>query len=594
MDRRRVIVALSGIGLTVGMLVPWASASAAVAIGPVGTAAGFEDNDANLAPDTAINFDWNSFAPVTWTGTAPYQTATKTTGGWTFLGLTDAQATNSDTGFAGGTKQDLNCPTVIGSKAPNKDDLQSAYIASSIGSSGPTAGHVFLTLAWERIPQNTTSPSAHVAFEFNQGTAGPCPGTGGLVKRVAGDMLIVYDFTGGSTSTPTIQLSRWITSGSCQVGSNSPPCWGTQVTLPAGTAEGAVNTGLSPYPGNVTDTIGPSGSTVLGPSRFGEAGIDLTAAGVFSPNVCTAFGKAWAVSRTSGNSSTAAMEDLVGPGNLNLSNCGQVTIIKHTDPAGIDQDFSFTSNLAGAEITCTPAGSDPTAFTLNDAGANTEDCLKVPAGSYTVTEGAEPTGFALESLTCTAGGSQDAGNPFQANITVTGNSHVTCTYVNKQQLGAIEVVKESSKSGGAPLAGATFDVKDSGGHTVATLTTGSDGTACTDGLAFGDYTVTETAAPNGYQIDNGNPVPVTIDTNGDCSSGAVVKTFTDTPLTDLLIAAASEAQGGTQSQITCVDSGNNNIGNSPQPSSSGFADPVSVTANGLLPGTYTCTVIIDP
>ncbi len=593
MDRRRVIVALSGMGLVAGLLVPWASASAAVTIGPVGTAAGFEDNDGNLAADTGINFDWNSFAPVAWTGTAPYQTATKTTGGWTFLGLTDAAATSSDTGFAGGTKQDLNCPTVIGSRAPNKDDLQSAYIASSVGTSGATAGHIFLTLAWERIPQNTTSPSAHVAFEFNQGTNGACPGSGGLVKRVAGDMLIVYDFTGGNTSTPTLQLSRWVTSGACQVGSDSPPCWGTQVTLPAGTAEGAVNTGLSPYPGNVTDAIGPSGSTVLGPSRFGEAGIDLTAAGVFSPNVCTAFGKAWAVSRTSGNSSTAAMEDLVGPGNLNLSNCGQVTIIKHTDPAGIDQNFSFTSNLAGANMTCTPAGSDPTSFTLNDAAANTEDCSNVPTGSYTVTEGAEPNGFALESLTCTAGGSQDGTNPFQANITVTGNSHVTCTYVNKQQLGAIEVVKESSKASATPLAGATFAVKDSGGNTVATLTSGSDGTACTSGLAFGNYTVTETAAPNGYQIDDGSAVPVTIDTNGDCSSGAVVQTFTDTPLTDLLISAASEAVGGTQSKITCVDSSSSNIGNSPQPAS-GFADPVSVTANGLPPGTYTCTVVVDP
>jgi uncharacterized protein YaiE (UPF0345 family) len=43
-------------------------------------------------------------------------------------------------------------------------------------------------------------------------------------------------------------------------------------------------------------------------------------------------------------------------------------------------------------------------FTLNDATANTEDCTNVVAGSYTVTEGAEPANFTFESLTCTDNG----------------------------------------------------------------------------------------------------------------------------------------------------------------------------------------------
>jgi uncharacterized surface anchored protein len=34
------------------------------------------------------------------------------------------------------------------------------------------------------------------------------------------------------------------------------------------------------------------------------------------------------------------------------------------------------------------------------------------------------------------------------------------------------------------------------------VTTGSDGTACVDNLAFGSYTITETAAPSGDAIDN--------------------------------------------------------------------------------------------
>src|SRR5262249_9127786 len=74
----------------------------------VGTAAGFEDADANLVPDALT--DWNSFSPTTWTGTAPYQQSTKTSGGWTFYGVSDDTATTSDTGFAGGTKEDNACP----------------------------------------------------------------------------------------------------------------------------------------------------------------------------------------------------------------------------------------------------------------------------------------------------------------------------------------------------------------------------------------------------------------------------------------------------------------------------------------------------
>ena len=61
--------------------------------GPVSNAAGFEGDDGNLAPAAPINFDWNSFAPTTWTGTAPDRTATKTVAGWAFTGLEDAAAT---------------------------------------------------------------------------------------------------------------------------------------------------------------------------------------------------------------------------------------------------------------------------------------------------------------------------------------------------------------------------------------------------------------------------------------------------------------------------------------------------------------------
>jgi len=67
---------------------------------------------------------------------------------------------------------------------------------------------------------------------------------------------------------------------------------------------------------------------------------------------------------------------------------------------------------------------------------------------------------------------------------------------------------------------------------------------------------------------------------------------TDTPLTDITATATSEAPGGTQSTITCVgpSPATTNVGNPPQ----GPAGSPAVSAKGLKPGTYTCTIVVDP
>jgi hypothetical protein len=149
---------------------------------------------------------------------------------------------SSNTSFAGGTKQDTNCPSVGTGKPPNKDDLKRIYLSSK---TLPSNGHTFLDLAWVRIPQNTTSSSAHVGFEFNQGSTACPAGSDGLVQRTAGDILIVYDFEGGS-SPVVLTLRKWVTAANatCEVGSSKPPCWGVAQNLTTGGfAEGAVNAG---------------------------------------------------------------------------------------------------------------------------------------------------------------------------------------------------------------------------------------------------------------------------------------------------------------------------------------------------------------
>ena len=238
-------------------------------------------------------------------------------------------------------------------------------------------------------------------------------------------------------------------------------------------------------------------------------------------------------------------------------------------------------------------GVDPTA-PITDGTANTEHCASVPAGSYTVTEGAEPANFVLESLTCTADGtstgSQDATNPFQANITVNPGDTVTCTYTNQEQLGAIKISKTSSKTGNS-LAGATFSITGPNSYS-ASVTTGSDGTVCVDGLSFGSYTVTETSAPTGFVIDDSSGHVVNVDNSANCSDSPFVgetTSFTDTPTADIQVNFRDGGSGETSGTIAC----DNTTGTTSTTPATGWDSTNTVT--GIhAPTTVTCTIVIDP
>jgi Prealbumin-like fold domain len=556
-------------------------ALAALTVALAGTAAavssesGFEDDDGNLAPAAPINFDWNSFAPTTWTGTAPNRTSEKLFGGWSFDGIEDAQVTTSDSAFSGGTKQDDQCPTVIGAKAPNKDDLKRVYFSSKT-----VAGHVYLNLAWVRIPQNTTSPSAHVAFEFNQSET-LCGGSSdGLVQRSTangGDVLIVYDFEGGATDTPAIRLSRWIAAGACEVANHAPPCWSVAQTLGAGVAEARVNTSVV---GSVQDTIGPAGTQTLGLNEFGEAGIDLTDAGVFPAGQCRSFGNAFAVSRTSGEASTAQMKDLVGPGNVDIRNCGQVIIRKLTVPSPDPTDTTFNYTTTG--------GLNPASFSLKNGGVQDYGAT-VQAGSYSATE-ADPSAanFRLSDIDCSASdlshGSTVTENEgtLTASFNLAAEDTIDCTFVNTLKQGAIKVTKTRKHAaegpGDHPHSGVDFTVDG------VTKTTDANGEACFDNLAFGDYTVHE-VTPAGYHGEADKTV--TVDNEASCSDVPYVGesvSFHNTPLTDITVSVNSQVDGGTASTIDCgagvVSTGPNGDG--------------STSRTDLEPGTYVCTIVIDP
>lgn len=95
----------------------------------------------------------------------------------------------------------------------------------------------------------------------------------------------------------------------------------------------------------------------------------------------------------------------------------------------------------------------------------------------------------------------------------------------------IVVKKVDSSNPTKGLSGATFSLAMVGSddpNFPKTGVTGQDGTYTFKDLDAGTYQVTETKAPEGYQIDNPGPYTVTLPTNG---QKTVTVTATDTPIT---------------------------------------------------------------
>ena len=98
------------------------------------------------------------------------------------------------------------------------------------------------------------------------------------------------------------------------------------------------------------------------------------------------------------------------------------------------------------------------------------------------------------------------------------------TVTNEQYKLVVKKVDATNPTKG--LAGARFHVESTNGSFSKDIVTGADGTYTFSPLDAGTYAVTETAAPNGYEIDNAGPEYVVLPNNG---SSTVTITFTDTP-----------------------------------------------------------------
>ena len=119
-----------------------------------------------------------------------------------------------------------------------------------------------------------------------------------------------------------------------------------------------------------------------------------------------------------------------------------------------------------------------------------------------------------------------------------GISHVDFCLIPLPK-GSILIYKDDQTA--APIGGATFSVKNDADEEVGVIVTNDLGFGCLGDLPFGDYTVTETLAPDGWLPDP-DTENVTVDSESTCDErleGAIIAdadaTFTNTLLGSLLV-----------------------------------------------------------
>jgi uncharacterized surface anchored protein len=173
------------------------------------------------------------------------------------------------------------------------------------------------------------------------------------------------------------------------------------------------------------------------------------------------------------------------------------------------------------------------------------------------------------------------------HVTVTANEQASVSFVDPRHRGAILVTKTRKHAadgpGDHPQAGVDFTVNG------VTKTTDANGKACFDGLLFGSYTVHETT-PSGYQGEGDKTVAV--DNKAACADDPYVGetvSFSNTPLSNITVSFESQVPGGTASRISCTG-----LTADPADATPNVFDDVSETFKDLEPGTYSCTVVVDP
>jgi Prealbumin-like fold domain len=238
--------------------------------------------------------------------------------------------------------------------------------------------------------------------------------------------------------------------------------------------------------------------------------------------------------------------------------------------------------LAGAEFTLYE-DNDPTGGTRgNEDIATNKTCTTGTDGACTIT-GVLPGGYWVVETVTPANHDTAA----DQHVTVTANEQVSVTFVDPRHRGAILVTKTRKHAtagpGDHPHEGVNFTING------VTKATDANGKACFDGLLFDDYTVHEDT-PAGYKGEADKTV--TVDNKASCTDNPYVGetvSFHNTPLSNITVSFESQVPGGTAATIQCTG-----LTATPADETPNAFDDISEAFKDLEPGTYTCTVVVDP
>jgi hypothetical protein len=528
---------------------------------------------ANLVLNSSACIDWLTTATGVGTGVA----ADRTSG---VVYKRDFDSGSGDDSFSGGTSEGDNPWNPVikdGSIPPNKSDLKTFGLYKETESTNH-----WLVLFWSRV--NSPSGTTDMDFELNQKTCkadhtdctfnsrSDADKAYEVPVRTVGDKLITYDLANGGVR-PTISVYTWSAAG-----------WGTGTVISGGNsadALGAIN--FSPIAANDSGGLGAQD-----PLTFGEVAINFNA--IFGSGTCETLGSVYLKSRSS-NTFTDELKDFIAPQTTSITNCGSVLVKK--------RDAVSFAALDGATFHVSPGSTDTSGNTATStnltakgggSGLYCAENLLLSNNPFTVTEDTPPPNHDLPATT-----SQQVTVTSQESCAVRfakAVPDVDVTFDDPPALGAIQITKtgkdKSCTAAGSGCAGAgsrylvaVFDVKNSSNVSVGTITT-TGGVGCLAGLPFGGYTLHETTAgtPTGYQAP-ASDATVTLTAKGDCTSGYVNVPIVNIPLTTITVSTNSLAGAGvTESTVKCASE------------TTAVATPHTTAA--LVPGEYTCTIVIDP
>ncbi|MFD7307500.1 hypothetical protein [Promicromonospora sp. NPDC059942] len=442
---RRWTAALATITLAGGaVVVPvvLAAPAAAATLEPSGLQTGMSldgTTDPAAPPET---FNWGDFITdvqpgggFTFTPTGPYVTEQGNSstgvvqGGFAWDNGTVAASCNANPDATGAppSQNPGTNPWVPGPSNPNaKGDLCSTGYGVEIVTDAAGSRHAILYGYWTRYVGNGE-------VSIFQSLEGPEPGR-------CDDVLLEFDYAASGT---TAVVERWTPAAGD--GCADPLGAGTWIRQP-GTADFDWSVGVR--------TEGPP-LTNQPQETFGEFAIDLSSAGLFSPEACSTFQVSAMFTRT-GNSPNANIQDFAdhAPDRTSISNCGALTVTKETVPdiAADGDQFGFTVASDTGPVLPGP----PTVETLVDtvASGETKTYPDVLAGSsFSMTEPDIPPPWALQSLVCTAI-PVDGGPPEQFvlddpsdRFPVTPGNTTDCVITNAS---AVVTVTKQTEPDGAP------------------------------------------------------------------------------------------------------------------------------------------------